>query len=78
MKQISVCFSMSKNTRNTQFRRVDVDQYSDDKFEEDEHGDEAVINGVGPNEVEVQTLLSQYPLHYSYTVLCRPSASQCR
>ena len=59
---------MSKNTRNTQFRRVDVDQYSEDKFEEDEHGDEAVINGVGPNEVEVQTLLSQYPLQITLSV----------
>ena len=51
---------MSKNTRDTLFRKVDVDQYSEDKFEEDEQGD-GTVNGVGPNEAEVQTLLSQYP-----------------
>ncbi|KAK2192313.1 hypothetical protein NP493_34g03018 [Ridgeia piscesae] len=49
---------MSKNTRDTLFRKVDVDQYSEDKFEEDEQGD-GTVNGVGPNEAEVQTLLSQ-------------------
>ncbi|KAI0227521.1 Actin-related protein 2/3 complex subunit 5 [Lamellibrachia satsuma] len=49
---------MSKNTRDTLFRKVDVDQYAEDKFEEEEQGDGSV-NGVGPNEAEVQTLLSQ-------------------
>ena len=51
---------MSKNTRDTLFRKVDVDQYAEDKFEEDEQGD-GTVNGVGPNEAEVQTLLCQYP-----------------
>lgn len=47
---------MSKNTRDTKFRRVDVDAYSEDKYE-----DELITDGdvQGPNEAEVQSLLSQ-------------------
>lgn len=47
---------MSKNTRDTKFRRVDVDAYNEDKYE-----DEMISDGdaQGPNEAEVQSLLSQ-------------------
>lgn len=48
--------TMSKNTRDTRFRKVDVDAYSEDKYE-----DEMITDGddQGPNEAEVQSLLSQ-------------------
>ena len=55
---------MSKSTMDTKFRKVDVDQFADDKFEEEDSVDGAVT---GPNEAEVQTFLSQYPslkLHF--------------
>jgi len=50
---------MSKNTRNTAFRKVDVDQYEEEKYEEEVAADEGVT---GPNDAEVQSLLSKYPL----------------
>ena len=50
---------MSKNTGNTQFRKLNVNPYSDDEEEEEPQtqgeGEE------GPNEGEVQSLLGQYP-----------------
>lgn len=50
---------MSKNTGNTKFRKIDVDQYNEDRYEDDLLGDEGPQ---GPNEAEVQSLLTQYPL----------------
>jgi len=49
---------MSKNTRNTAFRKVDVDQFEEEKYEEEVVSDEGVT---GPNDAEVQSLLSKYP-----------------
>ena len=51
--------SMSKSTRNTAFRKVDVDQFEEEKYEEEVVTDEGVT---GPNDAEVQSLLSKYPL----------------
>ena len=48
---------MSVNTLDTKFRKVDVDQFADDKFEEEDNVDGAET---GPNEAAVQTFLSQY------------------
>ena len=48
---------MAKNTGNTAFRRVDVDQYAEEKYEEESSVDDGVC---GPNESEVQSLMSQY------------------
>jgi len=50
---------MSKNTRNTAFRKVDVDQFEEEKYEEEVVADEGAT---GPNDAEVQSLLSKYPL----------------
>lgn len=52
---------MSKNTRNTAFRKVDVDQFSDEIYQEDQAADESAT---GPSDAEVQSLLSKYPLKY--------------
>ena len=45
---------MSKNTGNTKFRKIDVDQYSEDRYEED------LITGEdqGPQDGEVSSLLA--------------------
>ena len=52
------------------FRKVDVDQYTDEKYpEEEEDGDQriSVDDGVmGPADGEVQAMLSQYLLSKSY------------
>jgi len=50
---------MAKNTSSSAFRRVDVDQYTEGKYEEDALTDDGVN---GPNDMEIQTMLAQYPL----------------
>lgn len=47
---------MSKNTRNTAFRKVDVDQFSDEIYQEDQAADESAT---GPSDAEVQSLLAK-------------------
>jgi len=49
---------MAKNTSSSAFRRVDVDQYTEGKYEEDAVNDDGVN---GPNDLEIQTMLTQYP-----------------
>ncbi|CAG5133806.1 unnamed protein product [Candidula unifasciata] len=48
---------MAKNTGSSKFRKVDVDQYDEDRYEDD------IIDAVeeGPNEIEVNNLLQRYP-----------------
>jgi len=54
---------MSKNTRNTAFRKVDVDQFEEEKYEEEIAPDEGVT---GPSDTEVQAMISKYPLTWLY------------
>ena len=53
---------MSKNTGASKFRKVDVDQYDDDKFQDEETD----VAEQGPNEAEVNSLLTQYPSWFKY------------
>jgi len=50
---------MAKNTSSSAFRRVDVDQYTEGKYEEDALTDDGVN---GPSDVEIQSMLAQYPM----------------
>jgi len=52
---------MAKNTSSSAFRRVDVDQYTEGKYEEDALTDDGVN---GPNDMEIQAMLAQYPLKF--------------
>ena len=49
---------MAKNTLSTAYRKINVDEYADDKYEEPETADDA---SKGPNESEVSGMLAQYP-----------------
>lgn len=65
---------MAKNTFSSAFRKIDVDQYCEDNFKEDETDS----GSVGPDENEVNSLLQKYPFikfayllfyYYTYIVL---------
>lgn len=48
---------MAKNTSSSAFRKIDVDQYNEDNFKDDE-----VDQGnFGPDETEINNLMAQYP-----------------
>ena len=49
---------MSKAGKYRAFRKVDVDQFDEDKYEEQDDDNDQVS---GPNESEVTGLLAQYP-----------------
>lgn len=49
---------MAKNTSSSAFRKIDIDQYNEDNFKEDE-AEQAVPTG--PDEGEVCAMLNQYP-----------------
>jgi len=51
---------MSKNTANSAFRKIDVDQYNEDNYREDDGG-EANSPPIGPDDKEIANLLNQYP-----------------
>lgn len=49
---------MAKNTSSSAFRKIDVDQYCEDNFKEDETD----LGGpTGPDENEILNLLNKYP-----------------
>jgi actin related protein 2/3 complex subunit 5 len=51
---------MAKNTFSSAFRKIDVDQYNEDNYREEEQA-ELQSAPVGPDEAEITTLMNQYP-----------------
>ncbi|CAN7937090.1 unnamed protein product [Ixodes hexagonus] len=52
---------MAKNTSSSAFRKIDIDQYNEDNYKEDEAPDAQSNAQAGPDEQEVNHLLNQYP-----------------
>jgi hypothetical protein len=52
---------MSKAGQSRAFRTVDVDQFDEDKYEEQDDENEQSV--AGPNESDVNGLLAQYSHH---------------
>lgn len=64
---------MSKNTTSSAFRKIDVDQYNDDYYKEEE-ASEPHSPPTAPDEQEIVNFVNQYPfvlfiyvLHGIYT-----------
>ena len=51
---------------NTAFRKVDVDQYEEEQYEDDVKADNGAT---GPNEAEVNAFLAKYPLRSEFGIL---------
>ncbi len=59
---------MAASTQNVQFRKINVDDYNEDNYVEDE-----VLAGSeiqGPNESEITTFLNQYLLQWALIGKC--------
>lgn len=52
---------MAKNTSSSAFRKIDVDQYCEDNYKEDEVDQ---VGPQGPDETEVNNLLQKYPFFF--------------
>lgn len=57
---------MAKNTLSSAFRKIDIDQYCEDNFKEDD-GDQG--GPAGPDEGEVNGFLQKYPFVFKITLL---------
>ncbi|KAH6944809.1 hypothetical protein HPB50_005298 [Hyalomma asiaticum] len=60
---------MSKNTESSAFRKIDIDQYNEDNYKEEE-GLDAQSPPAGPDEQEVNHLLNQYPFSVQFQCTC--------
>ena len=52
---------MSKNTREDNFRKVDVDELDEEQFKDDAEVSEDQTDQIGQREAEVKKLTSRYP-----------------
>ena len=59
---------MSKNTREANFRKVDVDELDEEQFRDDAEEEEDQSDQIGQREAEVKKLISRYP---PYSVVVR-------
>lgn len=60
---------MAKNTFSSAFRKIDVDQYNEDNYREEEQA-ELQSTTVGPDEAEIMALMNQYPYSNYKRNLC--------
>lgn len=67
---------MAKNTGASRFRKVDVDQFDEDKYKEDDDSEQTT--DVGPNESEVNALLTQGKPQEALKIVLNNSPIGCK
>lgn len=65
---------MAKNTSSSEFRKIDVDQFNEDNFKEDD-ADQG--GPTGPDDSEITLLLNQYPFQCASTLVEYVIFSSC-
>lgn len=68
---------MAKNTSSSAFRKIDVDQYNEDNFKEDETDSSQQL---GPDENEITKLLAKYPfqsINFLFPIILFRFSRQC-
>lgn len=70
---------MSKNTESSAFRKIDIDQYNEDNYKEEE-GLDAQSPPAGPDEQEVNQLLNQGKNVDALKIILKsaPTGSKCQ
>lgn len=66
---------MAKNTSSSAFRKIDVDQYNEDNFKEDEADSSAVV---GPDENEITNLLTQGKFVEALVLVLQNAPLRCK
>lgn len=71
---------MAKNTSSSAFRKIDIDQYNEDNYKEDEAPDAQSNAQAGPDEQEVNHLLNQGKNVDALKIVLRaaPIGSKCQ
>ncbi|XP_045418640.1 actin-related protein 2/3 complex subunit 5-like protein isoform X2 [Lemur catta] len=59
---------MARNTLSSRFRRVDIDEFDENKFVDEQEEAAAAAGEPGPDPSEVDGLLRQYPSRVSLTL----------
>lgn len=66
---------MAKNTSSSAFRKIDVDQYNEDNFKEDEVD---TSGSVGPDENEISALLTQGKVVEALVLVLQNAPLRCK
>ena len=66
---------MSKNTNSEGFRKIDIDKFDPESYQDDDQTSAGQGDDVGPNEQEVISLLNRFALKHIHKALLLTSNS---